>query len=68
MKIINYILLCLFLTPFIIIVGLYLTPFIIIVGLFLTLFIIIVGLYFLATIYLPIHMLCEYRSSKKDKK
>lgn len=46
MEIINYILLCLFLTPFIIIVG----------------------LYFLATIYLPIYMLCEYRSSKKERK
>ena len=46
MEIINYILLCLFLTPFIIIVG----------------------LYFLATIYLPIYILCEYMSLKKDKK
>ena len=45
MEIIDYILLCLFLTPFIIIIG----------------------LYFLATIYLPIYMLCEYRSLKKDK-
>ena len=46
MEIIDYILLCLFLTPFIIIVG----------------------LYFLATIYLPIYMLCEYRTSKKKSK
>lgn len=45
MEIINYILLFLFLTPFIIIVG----------------------LYFLATIYLPIYMLYEYRTFKRRK-